>query len=112
MTARWLSPTSNGTGTVPYLPVKCFAGVEVVDEVLGPEFIRLPGDGREAISILRRNKVGIGFQGPAFPNFHFNAFPCIHLVFKGIQDFEGSTVYVIINPARTDCSLGEAVMPG
>ena len=80
--------------------------------MLGPEFIRLPGDGREAISIVRRNKVGIGFQRPAFLNFHFNAFPYIHLVFKGVQDFEGSTVYMVIHSTRTDCPLDERSCPG
>ena len=86
------------------VPVEGFAGFEVVDEVLGHEFLRLPGHGRETLSIVWKNKVGIGLQGSAFRNFHFDSFPCIHLVFKGIQDFEGSAVDVIVDPARTDRS--------
>lgn len=82
-----------------------FAGFEVADEVLGLEFVRLPGSGCEARSILWTNQVDIGLQGPTFRNFHFNAFAGIHLIFKGIQDFEGSAIYVIIDSARTDRSL-------
>ena len=73
--------------------------------MLGHEFVRLPGGGREALSIAWKNKVGIGWQKPALRNFHFNAFAGIHLVFKGIQDFESSAIYVIIDSARTDRSL-------
>ena len=86
------------------VPVEGFAGLKVVDEVLGLEFVRLPGRGRETRSIAWKNKVGIGLQGPAFRSFHFDSFPGIHLVFKGIKDFEGSAIQVIIDSARTDRS--------
>ena len=52
------------------LTVKGFAGFEVADEVLGLEFVRLPGSGCEARSILWTNQVGIGFKGPVSFNFH------------------------------------------
>ena len=87
------SNSGTARGTSRNLTVEGFAGFEVMDKVLGYEFFRFPGCGREALSILWRNQVGIGLQGSAFRSFYVNALTGIDLVFKGVQDFEGSTVY-------------------
>ena len=87
-----ISLTSDGAEVSRNVPVKGFAGFEIADEVLGLEFVRLPGSGCEARSILRTNQVGMGLKKPASFNFHFDSFPGIHLVFKGIKDFEGSAI--------------------
>lgn len=84
--------------------MKGFAGFDVGDEVLGHEFVRFPRGGREARSVSWTNKVGIGLQGSAFRTLDVNALTGIDLIFKGVQDFDGSTVYVVVDSARTDRS--------